>query len=96
MTSGVSQDNWREAEGCVGGSTPLPAAADQASRAAETRSPNGSAAEGAIWRTKASAALDDDRYIGRQGQALETPDVETPGFHGQGRLTPRLVIQLDI
>ena len=25
MTSGVSQDDWREAEGCIGGSTSLPA-----------------------------------------------------------------------
>ena len=61
MTSGVSQDDWREAEGCIGGSNSLPADTDQASRAAENRSPKGSAAEGAIWRTKALAALDDDR-----------------------------------
>ena len=57
----MSQDDWREAEGCIGGSTSLPAVADQASRAAENRSPNGSVAQGVIWRTKASAALDDDR-----------------------------------
>ena len=43
MTSGVSQDDWREAEGCIGGSTSLPADTDQASRAAENRSPKGSA-----------------------------------------------------
>ena len=92
MTSGVFQDDWREAEGCIGGSTSLPAVAEQASRAAENRSPKARRQRGRSGGPK----LHRRRQVGRQGQVLDASDAETPGFHGQGCLTPHLVIQLNI